>query len=169
MGLDMFLFKTRINKEDEVECNIYDTEESENIEEVGYWRKANHIHKWFVDNVQNGIDECEEYVVSKEKLEQLLNVCETIDNMNHEFEDMEIEVGANYSDGVRTPIMDTIKIIKDASVIDKLLPTKGGFFFGSTDYDEHYLKDVKDTINILKDVLNNTDFDEEVISYHSSW
>ena len=23
-------------------------------EEVGYWRKANQIHKWFVDNCQDG-------------------------------------------------------------------------------------------------------------------
>lgn len=23
-------------------------------EEFGYWRKANAVHKWFVDNVQNG-------------------------------------------------------------------------------------------------------------------
>ena len=27
---------------------------------VGYWRKANQIHKWFVDNCQNGRDECQE-------------------------------------------------------------------------------------------------------------
>ena len=40
--------------------------------EVGYWRKANHIHRWFVDNVQNGVDECEPHIVTKEKLEELL-------------------------------------------------------------------------------------------------
>ena len=34
---------------------------TEIIESVGYWRKANHIHKWFVDNVQNGEDDCKEY------------------------------------------------------------------------------------------------------------
>ena len=27
-------------------------------EEVAYWRKANAIHKWFVDNVQDGEDDC---------------------------------------------------------------------------------------------------------------
>jgi len=27
-------------------------------ENVGYWRKANHIHAWFVENVQNGVDDC---------------------------------------------------------------------------------------------------------------
>lgn len=27
-------------------------------EEVAYWRKANEIHNWFVENVQNGDDDC---------------------------------------------------------------------------------------------------------------
>ena len=30
-------------------------------EEVAYWRKANAIHQWFVDNVQNGEDNCGTY------------------------------------------------------------------------------------------------------------
>ena len=28
------------------------------IEQVGYWRKANQIHNWFVENVQDGEDDC---------------------------------------------------------------------------------------------------------------
>jgi len=40
--------------------------------EAGYWRKANHIHKWFVDNVQGGVDNCAEYLVSVADLEKLL-------------------------------------------------------------------------------------------------
>jgi len=43
--------------------------------ELGYWRKANHIHKWFVDNVQNGVDNCGEYLVTKQDLETLLIIC----------------------------------------------------------------------------------------------
>lgn len=39
---------------------------------AAYWRKANQIHKWFVDNVQNGEDNCEPYYVSKTKLLELL-------------------------------------------------------------------------------------------------
>ena len=41
------------------------------IVEAMYWRKANAIHKWFVDNVQNGVDECEEHYVSREQLTEL--------------------------------------------------------------------------------------------------
>jgi hypothetical protein len=44
-------------------------------EEVGYWRKANAIHSWFVKNCQDGIDECQLTEVSKEQLESLLKDC----------------------------------------------------------------------------------------------
>lgn len=40
-----------------------------------YWRKANAIHSWFVNNVQNGEDNCGEYYVSHDKLDELFNVC----------------------------------------------------------------------------------------------
>lgn len=40
--------------------------------EFGYWRKANAIHNWFVENVQDGVDNCGNYYVSMEKLKDLL-------------------------------------------------------------------------------------------------
>lgn len=40
-----------------------------------YWRKANQIHKWFVDNIQGGNDNCGEYYVSQDKLIELLALC----------------------------------------------------------------------------------------------
>ena len=44
-----------------------------------YWRKANMIHAWFVDNVQGGNDDCGDYYVSQEKLEKLYEqVCEAL-------------------------------------------------------------------------------------------
>ena len=45
------------------------------VEELGYWRKANQIHRWFVDNVQDGVDNCGEYFVPISSLEQLLELC----------------------------------------------------------------------------------------------
>ena len=42
------------------------------VEEVGYWRKANQIHNWFVTNVQHGEDDCKEYRVGLEQLRILL-------------------------------------------------------------------------------------------------
>lgn len=46
--------------------------------EVIYWRKANHIHNWFVKHVQLGVDDCGEYEVSREQLSQLLVLCNEV-------------------------------------------------------------------------------------------
>ena len=45
---------------------------------VLYWRKANAIHKWFVDNVQNGDDDCGDYEVYWEQLMELKGICKRI-------------------------------------------------------------------------------------------
>ena len=42
---------------------------------AAYWRKSNQIHKWFVDNVQGGNDDCGNYYVSKDKLNELRETC----------------------------------------------------------------------------------------------
>jgi hypothetical protein len=46
--------------------------------EVAYWRKANAIHNWFVDNVQEGVDECQESYVSRDQLKELLDICKKV-------------------------------------------------------------------------------------------
>lgn len=90
MGLDMYLHKRthvdleKKNKRTQL-AEIFDDEKLKEIpeyyiniqymEEVGYWRKANHIHHWFVQNVQNGVDDCDHYVVSRKKLEELRQIC----------------------------------------------------------------------------------------------
>ena len=45
---------------------------------VAYWRKANAIHAWFVKNVQEGKDECQETWVSREQLEELVETCKQV-------------------------------------------------------------------------------------------
>lgn len=45
---------------------------------VAYWRKANAIHKWFVDNCQDGVDECQETYISREQLQQLIDLCKEV-------------------------------------------------------------------------------------------
>jgi hypothetical protein len=95
VGLDMYLNKkiyigaeyahrnvkgeinlTQGAKNDPIKINL--SKISEIIERTGYWRKANAIHKWFVDNVQEGIDECQEHYVTTEKLTELKALCEEI-------------------------------------------------------------------------------------------
>lgn len=46
--------------------------------EALYWRKANHIHQWFVNHVQDGTDDCGTYWVSREKLRELITTCKAV-------------------------------------------------------------------------------------------
>jgi hypothetical protein len=45
---------------------------------VGYWRKQNAIHQWFVDNCQGGEDDCRTSYVSREQLQELKSLCEEV-------------------------------------------------------------------------------------------
>ena len=51
--------------------------------DAAYWRKANAIHKWFVDNVQEGTDDCSPYYVPREKLEELRALCQRVLDFRH--------------------------------------------------------------------------------------
>jgi hypothetical protein len=90
MGLDMYLnakrylWRTRgeeltlAQKISNLEIGNDGMRVKEIVCEAMYWRKANSIHYWFVQNVQNGDDDCKEYYVSREKLESLIGVCEEV-------------------------------------------------------------------------------------------
>lgn len=140
------------------------------FEDVGYWRKANAIHAWFVDNVQDGEDDCEPHEVSKEQLMKLYLICKTIITES-ELTPHEIVTGKRFSDetGEWENIYVDGYIITNPELAAKLLPTQSGFFFGSTDYDEYYMEDVKYTFELLPKIISETDFDKQVISYRSSW
>jgi hypothetical protein len=45
---------------------------------IGYWRKANAVHQWFVDNCQNGEDDCRYAYVGREQLEELKALCQQV-------------------------------------------------------------------------------------------
>ena len=51
--------------------------------ELGYWRKANAIHRWFVTNVQEGEDDCRTYSVGREQLEELRELCDRVLKFKH--------------------------------------------------------------------------------------
>jgi len=88
MGLDMYLTAKQFfwtgnkkTKKSEEKINKLFPEMKDHklkyvIYETGYWRKANHIHNWFVVNVQGGEDNCGEYFVSRDDLKELRRVCE---------------------------------------------------------------------------------------------
>lgn len=137
-------------------------------DEVAYWRKANQVHKWFVDHVQDGVDDCGNYGVTQEQLEDLLAACVTI-KVNTHLKKAKIQNGITVKDGKPVPIMEDGKVIANPEIAQRLLPTTGGFFFGSEEYDQYYMDDIDETIKQLTDILHNTDFEKEIVFYHSSW
>ena len=50
-----------------------------------------------------------------------------------------------------------------------LLPPQGGFFFGSTDIDEYYWKDLDETQEVLDKILSNPKFEGWDFEYQASW
>jgi hypothetical protein len=157
MGLDMYLTKRHyvqrwehIEDEKQFEVSVkqggkdyphIDMSKIKNIEEeAGYWRKANAIHGWFVENVQEGVDDCGEYWVSPRQIDELYAACK--------------------------------EVLEDTSKGEELLSTRVGFFFGSTDYDEWYIRDIENTAAICENILNDVDDQGYLpyeVYYQASW
>jgi hypothetical protein len=136
MGLDMYLYKKNYIRTDEfykeevrnevivktggeIDTKIKPNRIKYIVEEVGYWRKANQIHKWFVDNVQNGIDECQSSYVSRESLEELLELCKQVRDDNSKAEELLPSAsgfffgGTEYDEWYFNDINHTIEIIEE--------------------------------------------------------
>lgn len=61
-------------------------------------------------------------------------------------------------------------VLADPALAPELLPTRGGFFFGDTDYDEYYLTKLKDTVEMLtRKVLKNPSIRGHDLYYEASW
>lgn len=129
MGLDMYIFKSKLDTPAEQKCERV---------EAGYWRKANQIFRWLEDNVCNGETEnCAYYTMTKEDFQNLRDVCQ--------------------------------RVLADHSLAPDLLPVREGFFFGSYEYDEHYFKDLEDTVEICDRILMENDFDTHLYEYWAWW
>ncbi len=136
MGLDQYLYGANMTIDAEtVTSEIH-------LEEVAYWRKQNAIHKWMVDNVQDGVDNCAMYVLDTSHLKRLLVECKKV---------------------LENPTPENAM---------KCLPTVSGFFFGGTDLTdefelEYYLSGLKYTVEIIRELLKENMYD--FYYYHSSW
>ncbi len=179
MGLDMTLVKKiyiggnykhrnikgiiKITK-DEKPIKIDLNKVLEVTEIVGYWRKANHIHKWFVDNIQDGEDDCKEYYVSTEKLKELKSLCLEVKKslVNSKTKKVKVKTGWNN----KGDTFDEIDVFEDTKIAEELLPSASGFFFGDTEYDKYYIQDLDDTIEIINKALKDK-YNE--FYYSSSW
>jgi hypothetical protein len=188
MGLDMYLSKKTYvkrwkhnKKEEQYKVLVrkggkpdpsFDYEKISNIEEeVMYWRKANAIHQWFVKNVQDGTDDCKEYEVETEKLQELLEACNKVlsstilisGKINNGYGYKKNEAG----EMERYECIEDGKVLADATVAQEVLPTVSGFFFGSTEYNEYYWQDIQETKEMLEKELAKES--RGTYYYHSSW
>lgn len=99
-------------------------------EDVITWRKANAIHQWFVDNVQNGEDNCASYYVTPEVLQSLLeDIEEVLKNKNKAKELLPTQGGfffggTDYDDYYWDDLKRTKKALKEV-----LSDQRGGDFY----------------------------------------
>ena len=156
MGLDMYLTKKiyvknweHTPKQNRSKLTLVkggekiDTKNATYVEqEFAYWRKANMIHNWFVENVQEGVDNCAQYYVDYQQLVELYKICVGIKELFEQY-------GAT---------KEFEKLAKE------VLPTTEGFFFGNYEYAEEYMTDIESTIEQLKDISKDEDY-----YYQSSW
>ena len=204
MGLFMYIDK-RVNKYvkddgtlsndlNDLNWNEYDCSNAITIiSHAVAWEKANMIHKWFVDNVQNGMDDGGEYEVSIDELNKLRKLCLKI---IYALDGEKIKVPNEFVDkfnktyGNEKEYTQIVKITKDnfkelkltgyhkltkkqIAKIDGILPTQFGFYFGNTEYNGMYLDDIIDTIKkldyVIKDSKNKDGIYENRYFYHASW
>ena len=135
MGLDMYLDKRTYvkywehNGDDNYEVKVTKKDEPTNIdpkkvkyiiEEAGYWRKANQIHRWFVQNVQGGEDDCGDYYVERNQLQELLDLCKIVQADHSKAEELLPSAsgfffgGTDYDEWYYNDIENTISVLEDA-------------------------------------------------------
>lgn len=147
---------------------------SEVVYELAYWRKANAIHKWFVDNVQNGNDNCEDYFVTSRQLKDLYNtVCDVLEHC--ELKKGKVKNGYTIKKFLwktyrkYNKVNGKVLTKKSIKYCAEHLPTQDGFFFGNTQYNEYYYEDLVYTKERLEYILKKYDVDTAKIYYTSSW
>jgi len=69
-------------------------------------------------------------------------------------------------------LLETCKaVLANPDQAETLLPSRNGFFFGGTEYDEWYFDGIKHTVEVLENVIPRmeTDFRLWMFYYQSSW
>jgi hypothetical protein len=173
MGLDMYLYKAKRQKDFSEETVVKICREIDNLDcltdnvlknylaqfayevefdnikrfilssRIAYWRKANMIHGWIYEHRKN----------------EALNDYDPLVLDEYKINQL-LKV-------CKEVMKEEEKVLKthDTEKVEILLPTKSGFFFGSCEYDIGYFEDVESAIKQLEDVLTNVDFQNEVVFY----
>lgn len=154
MGLDMYLTASNffwtheendsIKEAREIIAKTLGLKDASEVQSVklnlAYWRKVNWIHDWFVQNVQDGQDNCGEYWVSREQLAELKELC------------------------------DELIASRDKHKAMELLPPVQGFFFGNDNVDDNYYwQSLKYTSEMITDILLRPQLANFDFHYSSSW
>jgi len=137
---------------------------SEITESVGYWRKFNALHSWFVQELGDGVDDCKELYFGEDKMKELLEILKKVKTILDNSPKKKISVHTGWKNGEE--IYEEGEAY-DADEVEDLLPTASGFFFGGTDYDDWYYDQVCNTIKLFEELLE----EEEGGSfyYQASW
>ena len=61
------------------------------------------------------------------------------------------------------------EVLKDKSRAAELLPTRSGFLFGSTDYNDYYFDKLKEIINTMEKLKTDYNDDTDIIFVSMSW
>jgi hypothetical protein len=182
MGLDMYLSKKTYVKqwehnkpEEQFEVNvkrggkpfkkIEPSRVSYITEELMYWRKANQIHGWFVHNTQEVVEEVK-YYVTKEDLQNLLDVCKQVLDVLSKSEIKTVQVRSGWSGGEET--YSDVETYDCEDEIRELLPPTEGFFYGSYEIDEWYKQAIEETVEFLEKELPKSD-EHDDFEYYASW
>ena len=106
--------------------------------DVMYWRKMNAIHEWFVQNKQDGVDECQRTWLSIDDLKELLAVCKKVyDDNSLADELLPTQDGfffgdTEYSDYYFDCIKETIARLEDVCSLPEDEISKYDFYYQSS-------------------------------------
>jgi len=176
MGLDMHLYRSQFASPCDKETIKVVEETGTTIltpvrptelrEEIGYWRRANQIHGWFVEHVKAGEDDCRDVYVERDQLRELRRTVNEVLSASKLIPGT-VPWGWTLDRFGRKDHFEDGMVIANSEVAEALLPVRQGCFFGSTAYDEEYLDILYDTLTILDAALDSPAGMEFV--YRSSW
>lgn len=182
MGLDMYLSKktyvkrwSHQQKKDQFTVTVkrgskkFDKINPERVsyivEEVMYWRKANQIHGWFVDNTEEISDNVKYYVTHKD-LVNLVDTCKKVVEILNNTPTKKKQVCVGWKNGEEW--YEDIDVYDNVDEVMKILPPTRGFFFGSDSVDKWYKEELENTIEVLTKELEISDKYDEY-EYYASW
>lgn len=174
MGLDIYF--SRVNKKE------YSLNKESAIRDkiaIGYFRKVNCLlpHFGYVDN-------CEILEIEKSQIEDLVckakELLAVYDTISYQLHLQSIEVNYYkeiYKDNKEMcderckPFLKKIdEIWKSFEVVaEQQLPTTSGCFFGSQEYRDWYVSDLKAIVAAFEKILDETDFDVEQVLMYCWW